>query len=116
MFTDNPETSRLIALDVLKALGKMPFGGNYLLPIAPTMISDPVFTDVRDRSNANFLWFIKFERSFAAAEKEVPAPQEKAKKPKAEIIAFPAKTEISDKKSDSKESSGKADIVLLTSK
>lgn len=115
-FTDNPETSRLIALDVLKALGKMPFGGNYLLPIAATMIADPVFTDVRDRSNANFLWFIKFERSFTAAEKEMPAAEEKPKKQKAEIIAFPEAAKKNGKKSNKADAATKAEIVLLTSK
>ena len=34
-------------------------------------MTDPIFTDVRDRSNANFLWFIKFERSFKETEQEL---------------------------------------------
>lgn len=89
VFSDNVEASRLIALDLTKALGKMPFGTNYLETVAKQIIIDPVFTEVRDRSNANFLWFIKFERSFTEAEKEV-APKEEAKK-SGEVIAFPSK-------------------------
>jgi hypothetical protein len=90
VFSDNVETSRLITLDVIKALGKMPFGQNYIEAVATQIIVDPVFTEVRDRSNANFLWFIKFERSFTEAEKEV-APQAAEKAVTAEIIAFPVR-------------------------
>lgn len=32
---------------------------------------EAIFTEVRDRSNANFLWFIKFERAFSEAESEI---------------------------------------------
>jgi hypothetical protein len=30
-----------------------------------------VFSEVRDRSNANFLWFVKFESAFSQAEQEL---------------------------------------------
>lgn len=90
VFSDNVETSRLITLDLIKALGKMPFGQNYIEAVANQIIVDPVFTEVRDRSNANFLWFIKFERSFSEAEKEV-SPQITKEQVTAEIIAFPAR-------------------------
>jgi hypothetical protein len=53
---------------LIAALGAMPFGKNYLAEHAPTIMDDAIFTDVRDRSNANFLWFIKFERSFRETE------------------------------------------------
>jgi hypothetical protein len=56
---------------VLNALGEMPYGKNYLAPHVKTILSDAVFTEVRDRSNANFLWFIKFERSFRETEQEL---------------------------------------------
>lgn len=71
VFVDNPEASRSIAQDILRVLGQMPFGANYLAPSVTEMLADPVFTDVRDRSNANFLWFIKFERAFKDAETEI---------------------------------------------
>ncbi len=88
VFSDNVDTSRLITLDLMKALGKMPFGQNYIETIASQIVVDPVFTDVRDRSNANFLWFIKFERSFTEAEKTTPIVEE-SKQATAKIISFP---------------------------
>lgn len=117
VFSDNTETSRLIAGDLLCALGKMPFGGNYLESISQQMLIDPVFTDVRDRSNANFLWFIKFERSFTEAEKEV-AVEEQAQPKTGEIIAFPKpeKKSKTAKKTVNAAKSNVAEIVLLTSK
>jgi len=45
-------------------IGEVPGGANYLAKHASTILSDRTFTGVRDRSNANFLWFIKFEKSF----------------------------------------------------
>lgn len=36
-----------------------------------TLLTDPIFTEVRNRSNANFLWFIKFERSFRETEESL---------------------------------------------
>ena len=56
---------------LISALGTMPYGKNYLAGHSSTIMSDPVFTEVRDRSNANFLWFIKFERSFRETEQEL---------------------------------------------
>lgn len=68
---ENPEASRSVGADLLAALGTMPVGKNYLAPHAPAIVGEAVFTEVRDRSNANFLWFIKFERSFREAEQEL---------------------------------------------
>ena len=65
------DTSRQVASDVVQALGSMPYGKNYLSPYLSTIMADSVFTDVRDRSNANFLWFIKFERTFSEAERNL---------------------------------------------
>lgn len=56
---------------VLAALGEMPFGKNYLAIHTETILTDPIFTEVRDRSNANFLWFIKFERTFRETERDL---------------------------------------------
>lgn len=56
---------------ILSALGEMPFGKNYLAIHTDTILTDPIFTDVRDRSNANFLWFIKFERTFRETERDL---------------------------------------------
>lgn len=68
---DNAEASRMVSIDLVCALGEQPFGKNYLAPYADMIMNDPVFTDIRDRSNANFLWFIKFERSFSETEQEL---------------------------------------------
>ncbi len=60
-----------LAGELIGALGGMPFGKNYLAPYVQTILNDALFTEVRDRSNANFLWFIKFERSFRESEQEL---------------------------------------------
>ena len=52
-------------------LGEVPFGKNYLAQYTGLLMEDPLFNDVQDRSNANFLWFIKFEQSFAQTEHEL---------------------------------------------
>jgi hypothetical protein len=97
-FNDNPDMSRSICADLMTALGKMPFGQNYLAGNLGQTMNDPVFTDVRDRSNANFLWFIKFERSFTEAEQALGLESADDAKKQAEtapvsatIIAFPAR-------------------------
>jgi hypothetical protein len=68
---DSESASRTVSADLMLALGSMPFGKNYLAPFVSTILSDPIFAEVRDRSNANFLWFIKFERSFREAEQDL---------------------------------------------
>lgn len=68
---DSSEASKMVSIDLVCALGEQTFGKNYLAPYAQMILNDPIFTDVRDRSNANFLWFIKFERSFIETEQEL---------------------------------------------
>ena len=68
---DSEAASRTVGADLIMALGSMPFGKNYLAPFVATILADPIFAEVRDRSNANFLWFIKFERSFREAEQDL---------------------------------------------
>ncbi len=65
------QVSDRVSTDLIMALGSMPFGKNYLSPYVHMIVSDALFTEVRDRSNANFLWFIKFENSFNEAEQEL---------------------------------------------
>jgi len=65
------QSSHHITVELLAALGEVPFGKNYLGKYAHIIIDDPIFMEVRDRSSANFLWFIKFERSFKEAEQEL---------------------------------------------
>lgn len=68
---DLEEAEQNITPSLISALGTMPFGKNYLSSHVITIMNDPIFTDVRDRSNANFLWFIKFERTFRETEQEL---------------------------------------------
>lgn len=67
VFSDT-QTSRFVSIELMNALGEQPFGKNYLAANARLIIEDPLFAEVRDRSNANFLWFVKFERSFQETE------------------------------------------------
>lgn len=70
------EASRNISIEMITAMGEQPFGKNYLSQYARAIIEDPVFTEVRDRSNANFLWFIKFERSFRETEQALQSAED----------------------------------------
>ncbi len=65
------ETSRVLSHQIISALGEMPYGNNYLSSHAMIILEDPIFTEIRDRSNANFLWFIKFEQSFKQTERDL---------------------------------------------
>ena len=85
------------APEILAALGRRPLGENYLARHVASILDDPLFTEVRDRANANFLWFVKFEtclraagepglaRDFRAAAYAEPA-QDTA--PEAQIVPF----------------------------
>lgn len=70
------EISRTVSIELITALGEQPFGKNYLAPYAQMILSDVIFTEVRDRSNANFLWFIKFERSFRETEQALQSGED----------------------------------------
>ena len=129
VFADNADASRTITFDLLSALGKMPFGDNYLARVTNQILGDAVFTEVRDRSNANFLWFIKFERSFRDAEDEIGATEQKTSgasgvtttkikkreeaKPSAEIISLPLRAGSSETRKVAKGGRQAADIVLF---
>jgi hypothetical protein len=68
---DNGDTSYQKLTKLIMALGEQPYGKNYLARFTDLIINDPLFTDVRDRSNANFLWFVKFERAYNEAEQDL---------------------------------------------
>jgi len=65
------DASRMVAMDMIVALGARPLGANYLSSIAPGIMNDTLYGEVRDRSNANFLWFITFERRMDKMEQEL---------------------------------------------
>ena len=68
---ENVDLPQNVSVELISALGNMPFGKNYLSEHALIIMNDPVFSEVRDRSNANFLWFIKFERRFKETEQHL---------------------------------------------
>lgn len=68
---ETPETSRHVAADIVARMGLRPQGKNYLTPLVPQIMTDGLFTEVRDRSNANFLWFITFEKNFKETEQHL---------------------------------------------
>jgi len=78
-------------IEALRLIGDRGLGRNYLLDHMATLLEDGFYGEVRDRSNANFLWFVKFERSYRAAEEAVEAQKQSA--PQAQdtgsVLAFP---------------------------
>jgi len=76
-------------MELFRKLGEMPHGANYLSMQAKHLPTDMCYATVEDRSNANFLWFVKFERSFQ--EKEMQMLQESVRK-SAEIVDLAAWT------------------------
>lgn len=56
---------------LLYGVADMPHGRNYLSLPGHKPPTDRDYVTVEDRSNANFLWFIKFERSFQMREREM---------------------------------------------
>ena len=128
------EAEQALTPALISALGEMPYGKNYLSPHIQVLMSDPIFTEVRDRSNANFLWFIKFERSFRETEQELqtgsePAAddvrqaalhkfeqgQNHAEQPSAEIISFLPDNQTGNDKNSTHKKTGKngAEIIYL---
>lgn len=82
-----------VNMELFRRLGQLPNGRNYLASgNQPRLPTDPMYATVEDRANANFLWFIKFERSFQ--EKELQMVQESVQM-SAEVVdmaAFAART------------------------
>ena len=68
---EDEDMSQLVVVDLVKALGEMPYGKNYLAGHIPNLLIDPIFNEVRERSTANFLWFIKFEKTFSEVEQSL---------------------------------------------
>lgn len=67
-----------VQMSFIASLGEMPYGKNYLAAHTNTILSDAIFTEVRDRSNSNFLWFIKFERTFRETEHDLQMTKEQS--------------------------------------
>jgi hypothetical protein len=66
---------RRINLDDVLSLTKLPdlkYSRTTYLQNPQDFITLPEFTDVRDRSNSNFLWFLNFERAYTEVEPDGP--------------------------------------------
>lgn len=74
-----------VSPELFLKLGEMPAGCNYFSARAARQPTDASYAAVDDRSNANFLWFIKFERNFQ--ERELQMVKESVKL-SAEIVDF----------------------------
>jgi hypothetical protein len=74
-----------VGMELFQKLGELPHGRNYLSISSKKPPTDMCYSTIEDRSNANFLWFIKFERSFQ--EKELQMLQESVKT-SADIVDF----------------------------
>lgn len=74
-----------VTLDLIARYGDMPYSRNYMNVKGYKDPTDQGYASVEDRSNANFLWFIKFERSFIEREKQMI---EQSIKKSAEIVDF----------------------------
>lgn len=65
------ETSEMVKRELISRIGETPLGKNFLTGLVDVVASEPLFSEVRDRANANFLWFVKFERRFQEKEQEL---------------------------------------------
>lgn len=84
-YIKSQEKREKVSMELFKRLGELPHGRNYLSMKAKNMPMDHCYATVEDRSNANFLWFIKFERSFQEKEMQMI---EQSVKLSAEIVDF----------------------------
>ncbi|MDD9901550.1 MAG: hypothetical protein OXT65_11260 [Alphaproteobacteria bacterium] len=86
-----------VTSEIFMKLGELPHGRNYFLTQRGRSPVDQAYYTVKDRSNANFLWFIKFERSFHEKEREII---EKSVQLSAEIVDFARWSVKTDVKTD----------------
>jgi len=109
----NPSTA--VTSELILALGSQPQenggGKNYLSQYVSAIMNDALFTEIRDRSNANFLWFIKFERSFRETEQELQTQETNPVSGAHQKIQPDAQSKNSKRFGDQHEQ--KADIVSL---
>ncbi len=102
---DNDISSKHVTVELISALGSMPFGKNYLSGHAHIIMDDPIFTEVRDRSSANFLWFIKFERTFKETEQYLQL--------ESDLSTRDIRHDLLNKKEENYENDQSADIIQL---
>lgn len=125
---DADQISQSLTIELICNLGKAPYGKNYLAQYASLITSDPIFTDVRDRANANFLWFIKFEKSFRETEQtlqddgSIPNPDVRSgnfthkdthNEQLVSILEFPVRERSSDETSNTQYAESDQNIVYV---
>ncbi len=82
-----------VSMDLFRRLGQLPNGRNYLASGNQSRLpTDPMYATVEDRANANFLWFIKFERSFQEKELQMVEESVKLSAEVVDMAAFAART------------------------
>lgn len=107
---DNQDASRVIAMDVISGLGRRPDAQNYLAPIMMQIMNDAIYGEVRDRSNANFLWFVTFERRMSEMEQELQEDAKQSQESENNVVSLPHSVE---KISDGSDSNGVASVFFL---
>ena len=70
IYNRTPDNDKKLTHEMLNNIFSMPNGEENRDMIAHTnvVLTDPIFTEVRERGSANFLWFIKFERASKQAD------------------------------------------------
>lgn len=82
-----------VSMDLFRRLGQLPNGRNYLsMSNQQRLPTDAMYTTVEDRANANFLWFIKFERSFQEKELQMVEESVKLSAEVVDMAAFAARS------------------------
>lgn len=84
-YIKSPAKTEKLGMDLFRKLGDVPQGRNYLSMSSKDIPTDSKYASVEDRANANFLWFIKFERSFQEKEQQMIAESLKLS---AQVIDF----------------------------
>lgn len=79
------EPSIAITSSLIDFIGELPIDRNYLHGMEEKPLPGSDYALVTDRSNANFLWFVKFERNFQETEKTMMA-EERAEQEKKDNI------------------------------
>lgn len=110
MDIDNVDASRVIAMDVIVGLGKRPEAQNYLSAIIMPIMNDAIYGEVRDRSNANFLWFVTFERRMREMEQELQEGVEKSQESENNVLSLP---QTHARLHDDKNNNGVASVFFL---
>lgn len=93
---EDNNTSKMVAKDIILRLGHRPMGKNYLSAIIADILHDAMYSEVRDRSNANFLWFITFEKRMLELEQHLQSDEQEENSSNTSIADFITTKEAKD--------------------